>query len=121
MVKRFVVTLGFLALVMLMANTELTAQRLSYTSGENVSPGYEGWEEDADGSRWFVFGYMNRNWEEEPEEHLPWTPTVAFLQATGFAATAARTCRKMAAPPQVSFGNVQFVIIRPPLKNRPLR
>ena len=66
MIKRSVVTLAFLALVMLMASAELTAQRLSYTSGENVSPGYEGWEEDPDGSRWFVFGYMNRNWEEEP-------------------------------------------------------
>ena len=26
---------------------------------------YEGWEQDADGSKWFVFGYMNRNWVEE--------------------------------------------------------
>ena len=66
MFKRSAVTLGVLALVMLMANSELTAQRLSYSSGLNVSPGYEGWEEDPDGSRWFVFGYMNRNWEEEP-------------------------------------------------------
>jgi hypothetical protein len=37
----------------------------SYTHGQNVSPAYEGWEEDADGSRYFLFGYMNRNWEEE--------------------------------------------------------
>ena len=37
----------------------------SYTRGQNVSPAYEGWEEDADGSRYFLFGYMNRNWEEE--------------------------------------------------------
>ena len=43
------------------------AQRLSYSSGQNISPGYEGWEEDPDGSRWFVFGYMNRNWEDEPD------------------------------------------------------
>ena len=41
-------------------------QRLSYSIGQNVSPGYEGWEEDADGSRYFLFGYMNRNWEETP-------------------------------------------------------
>jgi Bacterial regulatory protein, Fis family len=26
---------------------------------------YEGWEEVADGHRYFDFGYMNRNWEEE--------------------------------------------------------
>jgi hypothetical protein len=30
-----------------------------------VSPAYEGWEIGADGQRYFVFGYMNRNWEEE--------------------------------------------------------
>jgi hypothetical protein len=41
------------------------AQSLSYTRGQNVSPAYEGWEEEADGSKYFLFGYMNRNWEEE--------------------------------------------------------
>lgn len=38
---------------------------LSYNSGLNVAPGYEGWEVAEDGTRYFVFGYMNRNWEEE--------------------------------------------------------
>ena len=51
---------------LLLTGQGVGAQRLSYSSGQNVSPGYEGWEEDAGGSRWFVFGYMNRNWEEEP-------------------------------------------------------
>src|SRR5689334_18652759 len=41
------------------------AQSLSYTKGQNVSPAYEGWEQDADGTKYFLFGYMNRNWEEE--------------------------------------------------------
>ncbi len=41
------------------------AQSLSYSSGQNVSPAYEGWEEEVSGARYFVFGYMNRNWEEE--------------------------------------------------------
>ena len=41
------------------------AQSLSYTKGQNISPAYEGWEQAADGSRYFLFGYMNRNWEEE--------------------------------------------------------
>lgn len=48
----------------------MSAQSLSYSRGQNVSPAYEGWEEDADGSRYFVFGYMNRNWEEEIEVPL---------------------------------------------------
>jgi hypothetical protein len=42
-----------------------SAQSLSYTSGQNVSPAYEGWELAPDGTKWFVFGYMNRNWQEE--------------------------------------------------------
>ena len=40
-----------------------SAQSLAYNSGQYVSPGYEGWEVDPDGTRYFVFGYMNRNWE----------------------------------------------------------
>jgi hypothetical protein len=41
------------------------AQSLSYTKGQNVAPAYEGWEQSAGGAKYFVFGYMNRNWEEE--------------------------------------------------------
>jgi hypothetical protein len=51
--------------VLRLASIETSAQSLSYTSGQIVVPGYEGWQEDADGSKYFVFGYMNRNWEEE--------------------------------------------------------
>jgi hypothetical protein len=36
----------------------------SYARGQNASPAFEGWEEDTDGSRYFLFGYFNRNWEE---------------------------------------------------------
>jgi hypothetical protein len=43
----------------------IAAQSLSYSSGQNVSPAYEGWEIGADGAKYFVFGYMNRNWVEE--------------------------------------------------------
>jgi hypothetical protein len=43
----------------------LVGQSLSYSSGQNVSPAYEGWEIGADGTKYFVFGYMNRNWVEE--------------------------------------------------------
>lgn len=37
----------------------------SYSSGQNASPAYEGWERGPDDTRYFLFGYMNRNWEEE--------------------------------------------------------
>lgn len=43
------------------------AQMLSYSRGQNVSPAFEGWEENTDGSFNMLFGYMNRNWEEEPD------------------------------------------------------
>jgi hypothetical protein len=55
--------LGFWALLAFAPAT--SAQSLSYSSGQNVSPAYEGWEVDADGQKYFVFGYMNRNWVEE--------------------------------------------------------
>lgn len=41
------------------------AQSLTYSRGQNISPAYEGWEQNADGSLSLLFGYMNRNWEEE--------------------------------------------------------
>ena len=37
----------------------------SFSSGQNIAPVYEGWEQGADGSFTLVFGYFNRNWEEE--------------------------------------------------------
>ncbi len=53
------------ALVLLVCPALADAQSLSYNSGQNVAPGYEGWEEEPDGTKYFLFGYMNRNWEEE--------------------------------------------------------
>lgn len=52
-------------LLLLGARSTVDAQRLSYTRGQNISPAYEGWEKGPDGQRYFLFGYMNRNWEEE--------------------------------------------------------
>jgi len=38
-------------------------------TGQTIVPVYEGWEPNADGSFNLIFGYLNRNWEEE--FHLP--------------------------------------------------
>src|SRR5579872_1504470 len=38
-----------------------------FASGQNVVPVFEGWEHNADGSFNMVFGYMNRNYEEQFE------------------------------------------------------
>ncbi|HUR33324.1 MAG TPA: hypothetical protein VM032_05985 [Vicinamibacterales bacterium] len=41
------------------------AQQTRYMTGQNVVPVFEGWERNADGTFSMVFGYMNRNYEEE--------------------------------------------------------
>ena len=56
------------------------AQSLSYTKGQNVAPAYEGWEEDEQGNKFFLFGYMNRNWEEEID--IPVGPDNSFSPGT---------------------------------------
>jgi hypothetical protein len=43
-----------------------TAQtRFTYSSGQGLSPAYEGWWPNEDGSFTLFFGYMNTNWLEE--------------------------------------------------------
>lgn len=67
----------WLGAVMLAATPAMAgAQSITYNSGQNVAPAYEGWEEDADGTRYFVFGYMNRNWQEEID--VPIGPNNSF-------------------------------------------
>jgi hypothetical protein len=51
------------ALGVLVAGAMPDAQ--TYSRGQNASPAFEGWERNDDGSFNFVFGYMNRNWDEE--------------------------------------------------------
>ena len=67
---------GACALLLLAFATAAGAQSLSYTKGQSVAPAYEGWEQAADGTKYFVFGYMNRNWEEEID--LPIGPDNGF-------------------------------------------
>ena len=37
-----------------------------WSRGQNIQPVYEGWERNDDGSFNMVFGYLNRNYEEQP-------------------------------------------------------
>jgi hypothetical protein len=39
--------------------------RFTYSSGQELSPAYEGWMPNADGSFTMYFGYMNTNWQQE--------------------------------------------------------
>ena len=61
------IALGVLAI---RPNAQSTVPQLPgvrHYSGDNVAPVFEGWEKNADGSFNLVFGYLNRNYEEEPE------------------------------------------------------
>src|SRR6185436_20655408 len=50
--------------------------RYSYLSGQSMSPAYEGWWQNDDGSFTMFFGYMNSNWQQEfdiavgPDNHI---------------------------------------------------
>jgi hypothetical protein len=57
-------TIAVLAAFAAAAVLSVSAQE-SFSSGQNIAPAYEGWEKNADGSFNLVFGYFNRNWEEE--------------------------------------------------------
>lgn len=56
---------GFAALTLLLCQG--ASAQLSYSKNQPTSPAYEGWEPNPDGSADMVFGYMNENWQEEPD------------------------------------------------------
>ncbi len=54
---------SFVALLFL--NTPHAQTRFAYSSGQPLSPAYEGWWPNNDGSFTLFFGYMNSNWLQE--------------------------------------------------------
>lgn len=52
-------------MTLLLGLPTVACAQLSYSRGQIVSPAYEGWEQNPDGSYNLMFGYMNSNWEEE--------------------------------------------------------
>src|SRR5690242_5441075 len=65
MTRRIPTAVAGLALAAALVHASLDAQTLSYLRGQSISPAFEGWEQNEDGSFNMLFGYMNRNWEEE--------------------------------------------------------
>ncbi len=51
-------------LALLVVSHGASAQ-LTYSRGQSVSPAFEGWWQNDDGSYTLFFGYMNANWDEE--------------------------------------------------------
>jgi hypothetical protein len=60
------IALTFVAALLLLLLQPAGAQmRFTYSKGQSVSPSYEGWMPNEDGSFTLYFGYMNTNWLEE--------------------------------------------------------
>jgi len=58
------ILIGLLA-ALLLAQPASAQMRFTYTKGQSVSPAFEGWMPNEDGSSTLYFGYMNTNWLEE--------------------------------------------------------
>ena len=54
-----------LRLLILAAAAVVAGAQIRYDRGQNVAPAFEGWEANPDGSYSMVFGYLNRNYQEE--------------------------------------------------------
>jgi hypothetical protein len=52
-------------LVLLCVSAICLSAQVHYATGQNVAPEFEGWEHNPDGTYSMVFGYLNRNYEEE--------------------------------------------------------
>ena len=59
----------------LAAGTQVLTQEI-FMSGQNVQPAFEGWQRNADGTLSLFFGYLNRNYQEQP--HIPVGPNNSF-------------------------------------------
>jgi hypothetical protein len=65
-----------LCLAALFLQAVVAQSRFTYSTGQSVSPAYEGWWPNEDGSFTLFFGYMNSNWLEEfdvpvgPDNHI---------------------------------------------------
>jgi hypothetical protein len=54
-----------LAACALSFSVNVARAQVQYARGQNVAPVFEGWERNPDGTFSMVFGYLNRNYEEE--------------------------------------------------------
>ncbi|HAJ77240.1 MAG TPA: hypothetical protein DCM64_12395 [Gammaproteobacteria bacterium] len=75
LVRKTVTVLLRIALVLGCTNAVAQSQS-SFEFGMGVSPAYEGWVANPDGSFTMLFGYMNENWKEELD--VPIGPNNSF-------------------------------------------
>jgi len=69
MIRRalLLVSTALLALSAAMVQPAAAQMRFTYNKGQSIEPAYEGWMPDKDGSFTMYFGYMNPNWQEQPD------------------------------------------------------
>jgi hypothetical protein len=60
-----VAVLGAIGLASALALTSPVHGQIRYSTGQNAAPIFEGWQRNPDGTTSIVFGYLNRNFEEE--------------------------------------------------------
>jgi len=57
---------GLFTLALMLAWAGSANAQTMFLVGQNVQPIFEGWQQNPDGTFSFLFGYLNRNYEEEP-------------------------------------------------------
>ena len=71
--------LSLILVVSMRASSQVPQGQARHDFGDNVVPVFEGWEKNRDGSFNMVFGYLNRNYQEQPE--IPLGPNNSFSPA----------------------------------------
>src|SRR5437879_8437665 len=61
----FVSFVPFVSFALASAQLPTAIPQTKFDSGQDIQPYFEGWIRNADGSFDMVFGYFNRNWQEE--------------------------------------------------------
>jgi len=56
----------YVAMILIVGLSGSLVGQERWSRGQNIQPVFEGWERNNDGSFSMVFGYLNRNYEEEP-------------------------------------------------------
>ena len=64
--RRARVVISASALTLMLMSVGMASGQTRWKSGQNIQPVFEGWEANADGSFDMWFGYLNRNYEEQP-------------------------------------------------------
>jgi hypothetical protein len=63
--KKYVFVVSLLPLLIAAAIPATASAQFGYSKGQDVSPTYDGWQQNADGSYTMYFGYYNRNIQEQ--------------------------------------------------------